>query len=97
MKENNSVVAFFHECMCPVTDEKSAGYCTTSVIYKYYKEWCRDNNNGYAKSMKQFRDKLAEILDKDTQELIVHINIGSVFDGYTVTEETKRTYDFFAA
>lgn len=59
-KENSTVISFFEECMGPWPDDKvDIDGCTTGQIHTAYREWCRRNNNGYAKSAKEFRDELA--------------------------------------
>lgn len=56
MSENNTVIPFYEECMCERSDGKFNDSATTSRIYDVYKAWCHDNNNGFAKTAKEFRD-----------------------------------------
>ena len=37
--------------------------CTTGKVFKVYKGWCKDNNHGFSKTAKEFRDILAENYD----------------------------------
>lgn len=59
MADNNTIIAFFNECMQKRPFEKIKDSCTTGRIYKVYKAWCVDNNHGYAKTAKDFRNELA--------------------------------------
>ena len=91
-RENNTVICFFEECMCLRENGKITDSCTTGKTYKVYKEWCRDNNNGYAKSYKEFREKLAEHLSTSFAEMSVKRNDGTYFRDYTLTTEAKQNY-----
>ncbi len=76
-RENNTVICFFDECMCKRENGKITDTCTTGKTYKVYKEWCRDNNNGYAKSYKEFREKLADHLSTSFVDMSVKRNDGT--------------------
>ena len=91
-RENNTVICFFDECMCKRENGKITDTCTTGKTYKVYKEWCRDNNNGYAKSYKEFREKLADYLSTSFVDMSVKRNDGTYFKDYTLTEEAKQNY-----
>jgi len=91
-RENNTVISFYSECMCERTDGKITDSCTTGRIYKVYKEWCRDNNNGYAKNYKEFRTILAEHLSTDFERMIVKRNSGTFYRNYTLTQGCKQDY-----
>lgn len=91
-RENNTVICFFEECMCLRENGKITDSCTTGKTYKVYKEWCRDNNNGYAKSYKEFREKLAEHLSTSFAEMSIKRNDGTYFRDYTLTDEAKQNY-----
>ena len=62
MSENNTVVSFYEECMCERAGGKFNDSATTSRIYDVYRAWCYDNNNGFAKTAKEFRETLASHL-----------------------------------
>ncbi len=70
--ENNTVISFYKDCMCSREDGRITDTCTTGKIYKVYKEWCRDNNNGFAKTYKEFRTKLAEHLGTAFEDMVVN-------------------------
>jgi phage/plasmid-associated DNA primase len=57
-----------------------------------YKEWCRDNNNGFAKTYKEFRTKLADYLVTTFENMIVKRNSGTFYKEYTLTTECKKEY-----
>ena len=89
---NSSVIRFFDECMIRRADDQIRDRCTTGRLYKVYNAWCKDNEHGYAKSQKEFREQLAEHLGAPFQELIVKRKDGSYLRSHTVTEETKEQY-----
>ena len=90
--ENNTAISFYAECMCERENGKITDSCTTGKIYKVYKEWCRDNNNGYAKTYKEFREKLAEHLTTTFEDMIVKRSSGTFYKAYTLTDEAKQEY-----
>ena len=97
MIENNSVISFFEECMCPWVDGKIQKACTTSKIYKVYQAWCRDNTNGYAKPYNEFRNNLAAYLDTTFSEMTTLRNGYRYYRDYGLTlaakEQYRREYD----
>ena len=97
MIENNSVISFFEECMCPWVNGKIMKACTTSKIYKVYQAWCRDNTNGYAKSYNEFRNNLAAYLDTTFSEMTVLRSGYRYYRDYGLTlaakEQYRREYD----
>ena len=56
------MISFYEECMCPWENGKIVRHCTTGRIYKVYQAWCRENNHGYARTAKEFREQLAGYL-----------------------------------
>ncbi len=91
--ENNTVIAFFHDCMVERPDGKVKDGCTTGKVYKVYQEWCRDNNHGFAKTAKEFRDELSLHVGTSYQDMIVRRgNGGSFFKLYTLSDEAKTNY-----
>lgn len=93
MTENNTVVAFFNECMTGWPDLKIKGGCTTGKIYDVYKAWCVDNNSGYAKAAKEFRVTLADHLNTQFKDMIVRRGEGGTFyKDFTLTKEAMEQY-----
>ena len=90
--ENSTVISFFDECMCKRPEGKMDA-CTTGRVYKVYKAWCEDNNHGFAKTSKEFRDQLAAHLGTACTEMIVRRNQGSFYKDYTLTPEAKKQYE----
>ncbi|MBR5765802.1 MAG: hypothetical protein IKX95_03365, partial [Lachnospiraceae bacterium] len=91
--ENNTVIAFFNDCMIERPDGKVKDGCTTGKVYKVYQEWCRDNNHGFAKTAKEFRDDLSSHVGLGYQEMIVRRGKGgSYFRLYTLSDEAKTNY-----
>lgn len=89
---NSTVISFFKECMGPWEDGKINRYCTTGRIYKVYQAWCKENNNGYAKTAKEFREQLADHLGTTTTELITRQKGNSYYRNYSLSQEAKEMY-----
>ena len=92
MSDNNTVISFFNECMTQRTGSRIHDKCTTSAIYDVYKAWCIDNNNGYAKSAREFRDTICSIVGGEYKDLTVHTKIGTCYRNLTLTYEAKDQY-----
>lgn len=93
MKENNTVISFFTECMEERPLGKIRDSCTTGKVYDVYKAWCLDNNHGYSKTAKEFRTELANYLETTFSEMTVRRGKGGTFyQRYTLTEEAKNQY-----
>lgn len=91
--ENNTVISFFEDCMVTRPGGKIKDLCTTGRVYKVYREWCKDNNHGFAKTAREFREELSAHLDIQYKDLIVRRgNGGSYFKDYTVSDEVKENY-----
>lgn len=97
MIENNSVISFFEECMCPWPDGKIQANCTTGKIYKVYQAWCRDNSINYTKNSKEFRSSLAGYLGTTFEEMTVLRKGYRYYKEYGLTlavkEQYRREYD----
>lgn len=92
MSENNTVVSFFDECMCEWPDGKINKHCTTGRIYKVYQGWCRENNNGFAKTAKEFRETIASYLGADYAKITTRQNGNSYYKDYSLTSEAKEQF-----
>ncbi len=91
--ENNTVIAFFNDCMVERPEGKVKDSCTTGKVYKVYQEWCRDNNHGFAKTNREFREELSNHVGIGYKELIVRRGKGgSFFKLYTLSDEAKDNY-----
>ena len=93
MHTNNSVISFFDECMEPRPNNQIVDLCTMGRLYDVYRAWCSDNNNGYAKTYREFRDQLAEYLGSSFKNLSVKRNNGTYLRSYTLNNETKSQYN----
>lgn len=90
--ENNTVIAFFEDCMIKRQSSRTNDNATVSTIYNVYRAWCKDNNHGYSKTMSEFRNDLSVHLGIPHQELVVHKKAGNYYKDYTLSYETKQTY-----
>lgn len=93
MIENNTVISFFEECMQYRVGGKIKDGCTTGKVYDVYKAWCKDNNHGYSKTAKEFRDELARHLGSAFSDITCRRGKGGTFyKDYTLTDEAKERY-----
>lgn len=91
--ENNTVIAFFNDCMVERQAGKITDGCTTGKVFKVYQEWCRDNNHGYSKTAREFRDDLSKHVGVSYQDMIVRRGKGgSFYKIYTLSDEAKDNY-----
>ncbi len=90
--ENNTVISFFNECMCPWQDGRIHPHCTTGRIYRVYQAWCRENNNGYAKTAREFREALEEHLGLPYAQLTTRRKGNTYYTDYSLTLETKEQF-----
>ena len=90
---NSTVITFFQECMCRWPGGKIGGSTiTTGKIHKAYVLWCRNNNNGYSKSAKEFRDELASHLDSTFADMTTRIHGNTYYKEWTLTEDIQDDY-----
>ena len=92
MSENNTVISFYEECMCEWPDGKINKHCTTGRIYKVYQGWCRENNNGFAKTAKEFRETIASYLGADYATITTRQNGNTYYKNYSLTSEAKEQF-----
>ena len=92
LSENSTVISFFQECMCPWQDGKINRHCTTGRIYRVYQAWCRENNNGFAKTAKEFREDLAEHLGSTYADMTTRQKGNTYYKEYSLTLEAKEQY-----
>jgi P4 family phage/plasmid primase-like protien len=91
--ENSTVIGFWDECMEPRPEGRIKDCCTTGKVYDVYRAWCGDNNNGYAKTAREFRAEVAEHIGSSFTEMTVRRGKGGTFyKDYTLNTEAKRQY-----
>ena len=61
-------------------------------VYSAYQAWCRDNNRGYAKTAREFKDELAAHLGITAKDLTIRRKEGMIYREYTLTPETVAAY-----
>ena len=89
---NSTVVSFFEECMCPWPLGRINPHCTTGRIFKVYRAWCQDNNQGYAKTAKEFREELATYLGTTFAAMTTRQKGNTYYRDYSLTQEAKEQY-----
>lgn len=92
MSENSTVVSFFEECMCPWPHGRINPHCTTGRIYRVYQAWCRENNNGFAKTAKEFRETLAAHLSSTFADMTTRQKGNTYYKDYCLTPEAKEQF-----
>ena len=92
MEENNTVIRFFKECMVLRPGNRITDECTVGKTYAVYAAWCRDNNHGYAKTAKEFREEIARYLGEDPMDMTVRRKCGIQYRQYTLTNDTVENY-----
>ncbi len=92
MSKNSTVVSFFDECMCPWPKGRINPHCTTGRIYRVYQAWCRENNNGFAKTAKEFRETLAAHLGCSYADMTTRQKGNTFYKDYSLTLEAKEQY-----
>ena len=95
VKENNSVIAFFSECMCRKEDGKRSGRRNMTAVYSVYRNYCHQNGIERCKTMNEFRKRIAEHRGVAVNDLLCHNENGSCFRDYDLTEEAAREYGAF--
>ena len=94
-RTNSTVISFFEECMEYKCYVKPTDRFTVGQIYDAYKAWCINNNHGFAKTQKEFKESLAEYLGTDHTSLTKHITKGTCYVNYTLTKEAALYYNRF--
>ena len=92
MSENNTVISFFEECMTRRLSDTIRDKATTGKIYEVYRAWCFDNNGGFAKTAKEFRETLANYLGTTFEELTKRVHGNRYYTDYTLTIEAKQQH-----
>ncbi|WP_106626970.1 DNA primase family protein [Selenomonas massiliensis] len=90
MVENNSVLAFHAECMMKRPEGAKCSEVTTGKVYRIYQAWCRDNNNGFAKTAREFRTTLARYYKTDFSSMTIRRSYGSVYKDLILNEDAVR-------
>ena len=76
----------------PIPVGEKHKYCTVMTVYTAYQGWCRDNNRGYAKTAREFKEELAAHLGVSAQQLTVRRKGGMVYRDYTLTTDAASAY-----
>lgn len=87
--ENDSFLKFFDECCEELTEDEILKE-TKSNIYKYYVNWCKDNNNGYYQT-KQEVTKL--LIKKDLNDEVKRNGGNRYYSKFKLTKEFLDEYE----
>ena len=66
----------------PVPLDDRSHRCTAMKVYSAYQAWCRDNNRGYAKTAREFKEELAAHLYINPKDLTVRQDSSDKFRGH---------------
>lgn len=88
--DNSPVLSFFKECC--VDRVTAVDNCTRSMMYRIFKEWCKDNNC-YAPNQALFRQEIASFKQCDISELEKVVQ-GKKFYKFTLSKDTKEQYAY---
>ena len=80
-------------CLCPWPNGKINPKCTTGKIYKVYQAYCKENNNGYAKTAREFREELADYFGTTFEQMTIRRNGYHYFKELSLTLEAKVQYE----
>lgn len=89
--ENNSVLSFISECVIKRPTSKLDS-CTTKKMYDVYKEWCKDNNSGYAEGKQSFKKLFTEHFGYKTPNDAVVRTDNTYYRDYTLSLDAKEEY-----
>lgn len=89
--ENNSVLSFINECVIKRPTSKLDS-CTTKKMYDVYKEWCKDNNSGYAEGKQSFKKLFTEHFGYKTPNDAVVRTDNTYYRDYTLSLDAKEEY-----
>ena len=90
---NSSVLSFIKDCLCPWPQGKINLRCTTGRIYKVYQAYCRENNNGYAKNAREFREEVAEYFSTTFEDMTVKRQGNNYYKDLSLSYEAKQQYE----
>lgn len=57
-------------------------------------DWCKDNNNGFYKTRKEFKDELCKYYKVDPKDIIIHNNTGNYYKNITLNPIAYSEYYF---
>ncbi len=91
-EENSTVHSFYKECMTERPNGRICDNCTTQRVFEVYKAWCGDNNHGYAKTAREFRNEISSILGGKFEEVTTKRNGSTFYKVVTLSLEAKTIY-----
>ncbi|RRD36688.1 DNA primase [Leucobacter sp. OH2974_COT-288] len=91
--ENNTVAAFNKDCL---TSHFTHAKIQVTGMYRAYKQWCADNNNGYAKTAPEFKQALATLHGTTHQQMVTRNSRGTVYHSLGLTEDAEAEYGLTA-
>lgn len=95
VKENNSVISFFTECMVYKDDTNLSSRRTITAIYYSYREYCRHNGIEHYKTMTEFKKRIAEYKGTTVSDLMGRNEDGTCFAHYDLNEKAVQENDPF--
>ncbi len=88
--ENSTVISFYKECIVPRPSSSINDNCTTQRVYEMYREWCKDNNHGYAETAREFRKNFSKLLGGSFEEVTITRHGIKYYKDVTLSIEYKK-------
>ena len=90
--DNDSVLSFINECVVKRPDSRISDECSCGKMFDVYKEWCKDNNNGYYEGKQTFNKTLAKHFGYNNVTDSITRRGTTYFKEYTLSLECKKEY-----
>ena len=90
--DNDSILSFINECVVSRPNGKIIDSCSCKRMYDVYKEWCKDNNNGYAEGKQAFNNTFIKYFGYFDLKSAITKRETSYFKDYTLSRECKMNY-----
>lgn len=90
--ENSTVASFYEECTIQRPTNSIRDSCTAQRMFKVYQAWCKDNNHGFSKTAREFRQEFSEILGGNFGEVTTRKNGATFYRNVTLSLDAKENY-----
>ena len=90
--DNDSILSFINECVVKRPDSRISDECSCGKMFDVYKEWCKDNNNGYYEGKQTFNKTLAKHFGYNNVTDSITRRGTTYFKEYTLSLECKKEY-----
>jgi P4 family phage/plasmid primase-like protien len=88
--DNDSFLTFLAECTVERPNGTIQDSCSKPMVFKVYKEWCKDNNNGFFEKHQEIKETLERIGKGNVKKVDGNI----YYTDFTLSLETKKEYQY---